>query len=433
MARKLDLSTLKSVEVLTDRIAISAALRGAHSKVTGAGQLCTLEERDGELIVRKPVGFAIANKAAKAPAVPDAAALRARLDEIGVPWDDKYAERTIPYFLNDERVDSHGDIVLQNWIFDRFDTNPVMPFSHEWSSDPIGIWPFVELFDRADDDYVGPALWGLGLYATDEVSAFADSIFRLVRARILRMVSVGFFAGKVIDVKDPKEREELGLGQWGYVLDENHLVEASPTTVGANAGAFSLLAAGKSAGLIRAVDVSALRELERRNRVKRVDTSGWAETDPKYCTWAKALFPKHETPDHKGLDVPIDGRVSATPKRAWLGGVAKSKEATPTPIPAPKSEPTTVPVPLELLESILTELRTVRGVIDEVLPSVLATVQDMREGVDALRATASAVSDPLGSKLLAQASDESVLKGGDALKLISDALELIRNQPAKTA
>jgi hypothetical protein len=47
--------------------------------------------------------------------------------------------------------------------------------------------------------------------------------------------------GKVINVQDDTERARLGLGRYGVILDDNTLLEFSPTSVPANSGAIALL------------------------------------------------------------------------------------------------------------------------------------------------------------------------------------------------
>jgi len=190
--------------------------------------------------------------------------IKSLVSKRGMPWRDEYASRVIPYWGSDERVDGMGDIVRQDWIFETFEKNSPMPFSHSWNQPPVGRiigWEVVKRRPKEEeekDGYKGPALFLAGLFATKEDSALADSIFRLAKARILVGGSVGFHSRKTINIQDSKERAALGLGKWGLVFEQNELIEFSPTTIPANPGAISPFTLEQEAKNLLPVDLETL-------------------------------------------------------------------------------------------------------------------------------------------------------------------------------
>lgn len=187
--------------------------------------------------------------------------IKALAEARGIDWKDGYETRAIPYIASDERVDSYGDIVRQSWIFDSFAKNPVMPYSHNWHEPPVANGIDWKIIDVNTAEYVGKALYILSLYPDAEVSERADSIYKLVKAGFLKGGSVGFWAGKAIWVEDEEERKSLGLGKYGLILEDNHLLEFSPTTIPANDGALTLASAGKRSGLITPREMNVLKNI----------------------------------------------------------------------------------------------------------------------------------------------------------------------------
>lgn len=220
--------------------------------------------------------------------------LQSRAEDVGVKWQPDMAGRTIPYWMSDERPDAHGDIVRQNWLFDLFDKNPVMVLSHDWGGLPIGSVVHHMVMQRKEADYEGPSLYGDSLFAPASISEFADSVYRLAASGFLRACSVGFISDRVIDIKDDDERAELGLGRWGYILDQNHLLELSPCTLGANPGAGSVLTSlvqAKQRGQLKSRDLQVMREFARIENRKKDDDDGVISQDRRLLSYAKALFP----------------------------------------------------------------------------------------------------------------------------------------------
>lgn len=230
--------------------------------------------------------------------------LKAIAQRRNIPWDEAYAERFLASYGSDERVDSHGDIVLQDWDFSKFEKNPAMPFNHQWDGMPLGAHVDWKVVTRSDDDYSGPALWLLSLHATAEQLPFADFVYRMRKANFLRANSVGFYPGIIIDINDEEERARLGLGRWGDILAENVLLENSPTLLGANHGALTILNSARDEGLFNKSDIIGLREL---NRVSlQAEPDKWRIEDKRYRQIAQVLFPSSECDEHKDVEQPFE-------------------------------------------------------------------------------------------------------------------------------
>ncbi len=355
------LKSLKSIEEITDPVEIHRRLDDAAKKnlarvAGGSAHTRVGEIKDGRAKIAKVTSMAAA-LAKATPTIPTGDALKTLVESRGLEWMDEYTERTQAYWASDERVDGHGDIVRQNWRFEEYAKNPVLAYSHDWVNPPIGAGLDWSITTRTEGGYNGPALWLLTLFATEETSQFADSIFRLVKAGMLKAGSVGFFSGKLINVQDEAERQQLGLGKWGFILDDNHLLEFSPTPIGANSGALTIASNAKRKGLLLPGDVNVIRDLHRRAITETTrDAREWREVDSKWRNIAGTLFPGFEFSKHAELDVPL---VSMEERR--LKGSVTVKDAT--------------------LESKLDELR---AVVDETLTGLVSMVGDIRDQVETI-------------------------------------------------
>lgn len=304
------IASLKSARVITDPDEIMKVMK---RRADGSGPLVSLDE-EGHVRVRK----AVRTKGLDGMPKPNPSKYASLAADVGIEWQEGYEERVVAYWGSDERVDSHGDIVRQNWKFDLFEDNPVMPFSHEWGGKPIGNAIDWGVANRKSKGYDGPALWLLGLFATADMNEEAESVFRLVKGGFLRGGSVGFRSGKVIEITDEEERQKLGLGRWGAILDENMLLEFSPTTLGANAGAMAVLASAGRGSVIEARDIDTARELYRREiHGRKNDKAEWARIEKMVLEVAARVFPDEEFEPHAELDTPIgekgEGAEGGTP------------------------------------------------------------------------------------------------------------------------
>ena len=249
--------------------------------------------------------------------IPESMKLRELVEKIpGLKWNDSFVERSQSVWGSDERVDAHGDIVRQRWHFDLFEKNSPMPFSHEWHRPPVGRHIEWNVRQRNDPDYQGPALHLLSVFAPEGAWEWADSVARLVTSGIMVSNSVGLISDSVIDVEDAGERQKLGLPDHGVILDENHLLENSPTTLPANEGAhvtakgavhlYETLRTARDAGNLKSYDMHLLREMERsRIHGKQHDVDEWFQSEEMLLQIAKTLWPKETFKLHKELDVPV--------------------------------------------------------------------------------------------------------------------------------
>ena len=353
----IDLSQYKSAVIMTDPAEIAEAMVKSFEQRTKS--LPTLRQRETQMFkdAEGRTGLRKYNaKASGSIAVPEIAELKSLCEKRDLPWNDAFVGRCIPYFGSDERPDGHGDIVLQNFNFSTFEDNPVLADSHRWENPPIGNMLDWKVVQRVDAKYNGPALWLLSLFTPAEVYAWGDQIFRLVNSRFLRGFSIGFVSNKVIDIKDEAERAKLGLGKWGYILDDNELLEGSPTQIGANPGAFSILARAKSLKQLEAKDFTVIRELARR---QEKDESTWEVTDENLLSFAKILFPEHEYEEHKGLENPLIEEPVAPKKNQ-------------------------IPVD-DRIDKLQESVDALTLAVDELAKSLGQKVSDIRDGVESLQ------------------------------------------------
>ena len=232
--------------------------------------------------------------------------LRQMAEQSGLVWRDEYADRAIAWWASDERVDRHGDIVLQNWVFDTFKDNPVMLYSHEWDSPPIGSVIKWDVVRRRAEDYQGPSLQLLPIFAMADEYQWADTIYRLAKARIIRTGSVGFFTENVIQVTDAEERKSLGLGPEGMVFDKNVLVEWTVAPVPANTGAVQVISRAAKHQMIQPEqDLKILRDIRRTYDLSTGNEEGWELNDYNLVEMWKSIFPECEAGDHCCISSPI--------------------------------------------------------------------------------------------------------------------------------
>lgn len=384
----LKIEELKSAEVIEDPIRIASILeeRIHKQRATVGASLHTRLSKgdDGPSKIEKQTG-AICTKA-HSPEVPKGEALKKLFKGRGIAFEEGFEKRIVPYWASDERVDAHGDIVKANWIFDEFNVNSVLPFSHRWGDLPVGNSLMEKVADRKDgkgkQKYDGKALWLLAFFASEEQSEFADSVFRLVKGGLLKSGSVGFWSAKLIDVKDEDEREELGLGRWGVILDKNHLLEFSPVLLPANSGAFSLLSQAKQKELLVPEDFRTIRELYRQELYSaNADNckEQWEELDSNLKIMSKTLFDDAEWIEHKELDVPLIEYKSTTEIETEDESGEEGK--TVIEIVLPKDA---FPIKADdaVMEHLEAKLDRTQALLEEALISQGKVLEDIREGIE---------------------------------------------------
>lgn len=254
--------------------------------------------------------------------------LRAMADAAGIPWKDGYEERVVDVWASDERVDRDGDIIEQgSWKFDNFAKNPLVLWGHEWETPPIGNAISWGVEDRKDDDYEGPALRLVELFAPSEASPQAESVLRLAKAGFLRSGSVGFFPGKIVSFENDEDREELGIPEGGYLLQDCELIEHSHVSVPANPGALNILAAAKSAGGLSPIDIVTIRELARQDSLVIGREDVWSRADSTLRGMWAQLFPDVAIESHRSLAE----RVAQDSAVERIAPVAKTNDKGETP------------------------------------------------------------------------------------------------------
>lgn len=130
------------------------------------------------------------------------------------------SKRFALFVASDESLDSHDEILEQNWKLDRYHKNPVVLFGHDQSQLPIG---------RGNAGVVNNELQIGVEFAPPELNPFAGQVFGMLEAGFLKAVSVGFRPGKL-------RREKRG-DRDVWVLSENELYELSVVPIGSNPNA----------------------------------------------------------------------------------------------------------------------------------------------------------------------------------------------------
>lgn len=327
----IDLSKLKHAVVVEDQDEIFARLSKAQEEQGGThaglkAQTFIQRMKDGKVKIEKSSGLSILGGDG-APAMPDDASIEALAVKRGLRWDPEYLQRKQAWWLSDERVDGSGDIVRANWHFDMFEGNSPMADNHDWGGLPIGKFIDWRVCERRAGDYSGPALWVLGLFAQGSELQKQEQIRRLVQAGMMPGCSAGFVSHKVIDIKDDNERTQLGLGRYGYILDENHLLEGSPTMLGCNPGALAVYTEAMQKGLLKEADFAFIRDSQRRQvRKGRGDKAAWEQIDGEALAVAKLLFPKSFFKPHPNLDEPLESEADLKLRHFAPPAPAKSQE-----------------------------------------------------------------------------------------------------------
>lgn len=143
--------------------------------------------------------------------------------------------RSFEVVASTSTLDSHGDIVEQDWDLDRYKKNPVVFWHHNnfessrWSfggaCDPEDFLPIGKSEDvRIEGGQLVAKITLLD--ATEEEEPLVAKIWRRVQQGVLRAVSVGFYVGKVT--------EEAAPGGVIYRLSECELLEISIVPIPSN-------------------------------------------------------------------------------------------------------------------------------------------------------------------------------------------------------
>ncbi len=129
--------------------------------------------------------------------------------------------RTALFVASDESLDSHEEILEQDWRLERFRKNPTILWAHDQEQLPIGRGLSAEV--------VGGELQVDVQFAPAELNPFAEQVFGMLQAEFIRACSVGFRPGKM-------RREKRGDREV-WVLSQNELYELSILPIGSNPNA----------------------------------------------------------------------------------------------------------------------------------------------------------------------------------------------------
>lgn len=164
-------------------------------------------------------------------------------------------DREFEFIASDETPDSYGDIVrAEGWDLRRYKRNPIILFNHS-SNVPVGYSPKTVVD--------GKTLKCIAKLADEGTSDFIDTLYKLMKQRIVRAMSVGFRATKDVNIMRDKDGNFLGLEFNGQELLENSIV-----SVPANPNALSLAKSwgAKDATLLRMVEQDAFVQAAHRQR-----------------------------------------------------------------------------------------------------------------------------------------------------------------------
>lgn len=156
---------------------------------------------------------------------PDCSELLTRAFEIKA-YDDE--RRTADFVASTAAVDSHGEVIDQaSWQLGDFLRNPVILFAHQSRELPIGRATSVGVVNGQLECRIE--------FATAEMNPRAEQVWKMVQAKFLRAVSVGFMP--------TNGRYEVRDGNEVFVWSGCVLKEISVTPVGANQDALAKMKA----------------------------------------------------------------------------------------------------------------------------------------------------------------------------------------------
>jgi len=184
-------------------------------------------------------------------------------------------DRTATFIASDETVDRYGDIVsVKGWDLKNFRANPVFLWMHS-QYNPIGkvkkigvegdkLLAQVRFFDAGD-------------------SKTADDLWKLVKKRLLRAVSVGFTVKSDDDIEPIRDENERVTG---YRFLRQELLELSLVSVPANPNALNVARSMEIPGdlLAKALPLDALvtaQQVQARQDWARLRLRGLQVTAPR--------------------------------------------------------------------------------------------------------------------------------------------------------
>jgi HK97 family phage prohead protease len=175
--------------------------------------------------------------------------------EIRAAGGNDLGDREFEFIASDETPDSYGDIVrAEGWELRRYKKNPIILFNHKGDM-PVGYSPKTAV--------EGKALITRVKLADEGTSDFIDTLYKLMKQRIVRAMSVGFRPTKDVTIMRDKDNNFIGLEFNGQELLENSIV-----SVPANPNSLSLAKSwgAKDSTMARLVEADALVQASIRQR-----------------------------------------------------------------------------------------------------------------------------------------------------------------------
>lgn len=140
-------------------------------------------------------------------------------------------DRVRRFTASTERADRMGDIIrVKGWDFTDFKRNPQALWCHQSRELPIGLVLDSEKATKEDP----PKLYQSIDFHGADLNPHADTVLRMIDARALRAVSVGFMPLEINNPREPEEREKLGLGSWGVEFLKQSQLELSVCVIPAH-------------------------------------------------------------------------------------------------------------------------------------------------------------------------------------------------------
>lgn len=163
-------------------------------------------------------------------------------------------DRSLEFTISTAAVDRMGDtIAVEGWKLESYRKNPVVLWAHDSDSLPVA--------KAADIRVEDGKLKARAEFVAAEVSAFAETVFQMLKTGFLSATSVGFVPLKYAFVDDPERR-------FGIDFIEQELLEFSVVPVPANPEA---LIEAQSAGVDLAPMLQWSRGLLRRAKAADID------------------------------------------------------------------------------------------------------------------------------------------------------------------
>jgi hypothetical protein len=361
---------------------------------------------------------------------------------------------TVEWLASDETPDRMGDVILvKGWDWANWMRNPVILRNHAGDKLPLALG--TDAYKRTRDGR--PGFYIAGAFLPNEKLDEEGRLYRvLVLDGDLPASSVGFMPKKVSRPEDPKERAELGVGDFGVVYEAQELLEHSVVTVPANPNALlrKLDTLAESGAFGKALCAQVAKEMQPSTRtvhpVARTEGTGVRRAD---VPEANATITVH---DHAGanlLTFETGGAVFDVTKEALsllvrdamrstgggvftlgMGDVIGPDSATDNAVdssPAVSLDATGVPDLASTLAEIKSALDGIKNTLSAELPALRAQLESVTRGAAALADPSGSHVEPTGSP----APDSRALKPEavfDAAFAGLDAALAARKQKDKT-